>query len=160
MSNRSYISEVFLLLMLSISLAYASSAKHEELKSEKLINEYRVQATVRIAKPVISIKESWSWGIEGKLPKTSILQLIVVVDKKPLFIPMSAFVDLANPKQLLIESKDDGFIVTIKGGETSTAYTAQLFFNKGSIVSKKIFNEEFPDDSWEEIKYSFPSPEL
>jgi len=100
-------------------------------------------------------KEGFRWGSELKKPKTIITSIDVLFESKKLFVPLSAYSDLTNPKRVSIEISKYGFHILIAGGSASTFYNAELIFKNGFIHRRKVRHGEFPEVSWEETVYSF-----
>ena len=104
---------------------------------------------------------SWIWGSEQECPKWSIRRLEVKAKEK-VFIPISAFADLANVTSLKTEPFGSGFRVRIMGGDAATAYEAVLEFDgprkaddQPVLRKRTVRSGEFPDQVWEETTYSF-----
>lgn len=96
------------------------------------------------------------WGTEGRIPASIVARVGVRVGAKEVFVPLSAYCDLANPSKVSVEflSAED-YRVVIKGGEASTSYGAELFFHGDQITRRKVIHGEFPLEAWEETRYSF-----
>jgi hypothetical protein len=83
--------------------------------------------------------------------------LEVKVGGKPIFVPLSAFADLGNPRKVRIESrKEKGrFAVILTGGDAATSYSATLEFRDNLLSERLVRHGEFPDQSWEKTLYKF-----
>lgn len=99
--------------------------------------------------------ENWRWGAEGTCPQTKVSKILVSFKKQPVFIPVSAFADLGNPRKAEIAQIKEGFAIEIIGGDAATSYKAVLMFKDGFLVSKKVVSGEFPDVAWEETRYGW-----
>jgi hypothetical protein len=82
-------------------------------------------------------------------------QLDVYLGVNRVFVPISAYSDLGNPRSSTIETADKGFQIVVRGGDAATSYKATLVFEGGLLRSRKVVNGEFPDEAWEETIYSF-----
>jgi hypothetical protein len=100
-------------------------------------------------------KEAIRWGHELKKPKTIITSIDVLLGSKKLFVPLSAYSDLSNPKKVSLEISKYGFHILIAGGSASTFYNAELIFKNGFIHRRIVRHGEFPEVAWEETVYSF-----
>jgi len=99
--------------------------------------------------------QGWGWGAEETKPKIIIKHVKAWWGKKEISIPLSAYMDLANPNDASLIKSGSEIHLIIKGGDASTSYKAVLIFERGLIRSRKVQHGEFPDDAWEETKYSF-----
>ena len=104
-------------------------------------------------------KTGWlGWGEERKCPDTSIGSLEVSYETDYIYIPLSAFVDLGNPKEIEIhniQNKISDFNIQIIGGDASTSYKAVLKFSNNALIARSVHHGEFSDDVWEETSYHF-----
>ena len=94
-------------------------------------------------------------GDETRMPSSVLAEMNIKIEGDKIFIPLSAFSDLGNPKQIFIESNKDEFAIIINGGGSSTSYKAILIFKDKYITKRKVILSEFPDQVWEETNYSF-----
>ena len=99
---------------------------------------------------------SWRWGAENKCPGSYISSMVVNIDNNPVFIPLSAFADLGNPREVRIETyTEKRFAIILIGGDAATSYTARLYFSNGLLIERMVSHGEFPDDAWEKTRYKF-----
>ena len=104
-------------------------------------------------------RSGWRWGVEGGDPTTVITGLDIQLDAVQLFIPISVYCDLSNPRSATLRRVGKTYEITIAGGDAAGAYRATLKFNGKWIRSKKVAHGEFPDEAWEETTYSFNTGE-
>jgi hypothetical protein len=96
------------------------------------------------------------WGAELSPPRTFIKKLTIRVGENESFVRFSAYSDLANTNGVDLAVDDKGFNIIIDGGETATHYKAVIYFdNEGFLTRRKVYSSSFPDEVWEETKYSF-----
>ena len=100
-------------------------------------------------------EKGWRWGSDSGHPKSAILELRVHVAGQPWFVPMSAFVDLGAPRLLEVEPSEQGFTVSIRGGDAGGSYEARLRFADGFLVERVVRHGAFPEVAWERTRYSF-----
>jgi hypothetical protein len=116
----------------------------------------RLGSGLRCASP-----ESWHWGAEDECPRSLLAGLDVRWRKHALFTPRSAFADLAQVRRLEVVSRETGFDVRIEGGDAAVGYVALLEYRRHSrgsdmqIARRIVRHSEFPEEVWEETKYSF-----
>lgn len=101
-------------------------------------------------------RKGYRWGGEDVEPPTILLsQLTVAVKGQDVFVPLSAFADLGNPRSVEVKATRRGFDVVILGGDASAAYRAHLTFEGRKLVRRRVQHAEFPKDAWEETRYKF-----
>lgn len=100
---------------------------------------------------------SYGWGGDDLTPPRWIVGGIKITrGKEQLYVPLSAYADLGEPRSLVAEpGKDGSFTLTLKGGDAGGSYSARLEFNNGELASRKVSSGEFPKDAWEETHYTF-----
>jgi hypothetical protein len=110
-------------------------------------------------------KSGWRWGAEASplseaLPLVAVTDLDVRYNGERIFVPLSAFADLANPHDLQLTQTPQGFSLKIVGGDAAVGYTARLDFSEDRILLRRVEHGEFPEVVWEEITFSFHSGEI
>lgn len=143
-----------------INLSCAQTARFSNNIAQiemKLIDETPVVVIVKTEKysDHVPYKNGGWWGTELLKPRFLITEVEIFVNKDKIFVPLSAYCDLANPQKLSLDTTEKDFLLSIYGGETATAYKAELRFNKLSFQKRKVFHREFPQEAWEETVYSF-----
>lgn len=100
---------------------------------------------------------SWRWGAENACPKTFISALEITAGGKALFVPLSAFVDLGNPRavQIYLRKGKGSFAVVLTGGDAATSYSATLEFQSDHLNIREVHHGEFPSEAWERTHYKF-----
>jgi len=134
--------------------------KHELEKS--IQGQFVVVTAYFVKEPVCHNPKSWLWGSDLQCPKQVIGSLAITWGEQELFIPASAYMDLAAVYHLAIEPASQGFTVNIRGGDASTSYRAVLEFEgvpvpdiAGVLKRRIVRSGEFPGDAWEETRYTF-----
>jgi hypothetical protein len=95
------------------------------------------------------------FGIDTGNPITVVSEIKVRAGDREIFVPLSAYGDIANARRVCFEQQGNHYLLTITGGSTSTAFEAVLEFDQQSILKRRIRLSEFPDQRWEETIYSF-----
>ena len=101
--------------------------------------------------------KAYRWGGDEVSPPKRIIETLEVVRKNhTVRIPLSAFVDLGNPRIIeLVKLPSHGYRLIIRGGDAAGSYTACLDFRSDEIVQRKVTNSEFPKEVWEKTVFSF-----
>lgn len=82
-------------------------------------------------------------------------KLSVALNGKEIFVPLSAYVDLGDPRALSVEVNGDEFVIKIAGGETGESYIASITVRDGWIASRRVSSRTFPQEAWEETRYKY-----
>lgn len=101
--------------------------------------------------------KAYMWGGDETSPPKRIIKAITVLrNGKMIFIPLSAYADIGNPRKIFLEKLPaHGFRLIISGGDAAGSYTAILDFKKNEISRRKVVSGEFPKEVWEETTFSF-----
>ena len=156
------------LLFAGLSVAPSALVLADELQGEqrveKRVGGHLIVVTARLrAVQQCDNPGSWVWGVDQECPHQAIVGLKVARDADTVFVPASAYMDLAGVRSLAIEPAGQGFRLVILGGDASTSYRATLAFGRearqgASVLQRRtVRSGEFPDDVWEETRYSFRS---
>lgn len=116
-----------------------------------------VSARVRIAKPGADFPftQGYRWGTEVRPPDAVVTAVHIRVGDREIFVPLSAYADLADPSSISIHVAPKSASLSIRGGDASTSYDATLTF-AGSFVTRRVVrNRAFPESAWEETRYSY-----
>lgn len=147
------------LILGNSTLLYAKSPKYAEPKVIELTNK---GITVRITKtpyrkdlPNGFGKGSW-WGTDDSFPEYVITNIEVRINGSKIFMPLSTYGDLSDPTECYLKSIPKGVVIVINGGDTAGAYEADIIIKDYFVQEKKVKLLEFPDETWQDIKYSFP----
>jgi hypothetical protein len=151
--------------LLGISTQYAYSAKfvndvidlHEKLADGTPVNIKITKVPIPKNYPYL---ETFMWGgDELEMPRSVISKVIVNIGKKRVYIPLSAYSDLGDPRKIKFLKTKDGFMLIISGSDAGGSYKATLRFDRHYIKTREVVSSEFPGQVWEETKYSFISPD-
>ncbi len=161
----------FLVLMfVGLSPAFAGDKTHAAMRDSSSANFVDgvatitehvaggdLKVTVKTSKTAGGLfKGGFRWGGEDAMAPLSLITSIVVqsgADK--LFVPLSAYSDLGDPRRLSLKTSAAGFELVIAGGDAGVAYNAVLVFEQGWLTRRRVAHGEFPDEAWEETKYAY-----
>jgi hypothetical protein len=112
------------------------------------------------------------WGTIMDHPGSVVTAVNVRVGQQDMWVSMSAFSDLGDPRLIIfqdisIEYEDAGhhllektaFRLIVFGGQTATAYIADLQFSADTLERRAVWLVEFPTESKEETIYGIRPPE-
>jgi len=165
MSSRRLLALV--LLLVSVPQAHVRAGElGGELEGEQRLSKRVGDAAVSVIALIRDGRhclnpEGWMWGSEQECPRKVIAALTVKMDKKAIFVPFSAYGDLANVRSIAIKPTQDGFEVDFAGGDAATSYHSTLQFERGStpepavIRARTVRSGEFQAETWEETRYHF-----
>ena len=71
-------------------------------------------------------------------------------------VPLSAYSDLGNPRSVEFVPSPRRICFVVRGGETSTDYTAKFFIEGSVLTRRRVSLGELPE-FWEEARYSGPA---
>ena len=104
---------------------------------------------------VLWANRMWGGGEEDRLTR-HVGTIEVTRHGKQVWIPLSAYADLGQPRTLDFLSVTQGLGFVIRGGETGTGYEARFYLKKGALSRRRVELGELRDDVWEETRYSPP----
>lgn len=142
-------------LQTGVSLAEGTSFKKDGVLRSGAKVDVIVSVSEYVASDLMYSAPLW-WGTESSPPRTYIKKLAVRVGDHESWVSFSAYADLVNIKSVDLSVVDKGFNIAIDGGNTASHYKAVIHFdNEGFLLSRKVYSPTFPDEVWEETKYSF-----
>lgn len=144
-----------------LSSADIVQAKGNTEVSISLPNSVSVKAsivTVELPREYI-YSDAFRWGGDNhQPPKFVVKEIKVARNGHEIFIPLSAFSDIGEPRHIKLEAvpkSQSNFRLIIRGGDAGGSYSATLEFKDDDILLKRVASGEFPKVAWEEIHYSF-----
>jgi hypothetical protein len=105
----------------------------------------------------LPFKYQFGWGADysGETPPKYIVSFIEIKwGKESVYIPLSAYSDLTEPKNIELQVDHNNIILIILGADAGCAYQAELVFENAEIKYRKVSLGEFPD-RWEKTEYHF-----
>lgn len=77
----------------------------------------------------------------------------ITVDGGRLFVPRSAFADLADLNLGKIEAAKVGWVLTLTGGDASESYIVKIKFDANGVNKRTVFSAMAPDKPVEQTTY-------
>lgn len=142
-----------------IDTAYSKRVYFEGVvvREKVFSNGFPVTVTVELIEPIKGprAKDSeWFGSWREAHQKNIVGRFQITVGGKNIYVPFSVFADLASLHSLSVEETDKGGLIRIKGGSAGSSYRALIEFNERHVFRKKTYLAEFPDEAWEETRYS------
>lgn len=119
----------------------------------------KVKVFMRTALFAMSDQEQWLrfWGAadDAKAQDRWIVEKISVAhDGAMIYVPLSAYADLASPRNIHVSRTNSMIHIVVKGGDASASYTATIAFEGEAVVSRKVVDGE-NDKDYEVSQYFF-----
>jgi len=140
-----------------ITVLRVALASEDTVEIQVITEEFEADSfpfTTRIGRYV------WTgWGSQFAPPSRYISSLSITVSGRAVWVPLSAFSDLANARQLqfeetTVEESQVTFRVILSGGSKAATYTAVLDFNKGALERRSVWADAFPMEEREVTVYT------
>ena len=155
-----------LIVLLSFELSHASTsqipvASQGETIISATIGKMKVQVKiqtheVQIGKssdPKPPVYDSESCCTYSRYP-CSIVDLIkITIDDRPLFVPRSAFCDLADLNWAEITTGQEGAVLQLSGGDAAESYKVKISFDSTAVRRRTVSSAILPDQPTEETNY-------
>lgn len=140
----------------------ALSFSHEQQEEVFLKTAASADSTAQVRLTVGHVGNSyfcryWRWGAEGVCPDAAVRQIELRVDGSDIYVPLSSVSGLGNPRKIFLRTESQGFLLEIKGGDASVAYTARIHFDKKTVTKRVVYAGGFPNSAREVVTYTFPS---
>ncbi len=104
----------------------------------------------------ISYENRVLWGAENSRTYNKIEKISISKNGEVRLMRYSLFSDLVNINTIFIKENDQGFLIKIDGGQTSTHYKVEMQFDEQAyLVSRYVYHTSFKDEVWEKTEYSF-----
>jgi hypothetical protein len=146
--------KIFLFTIIFSSLAFAFDISNDKivLHYNNIVVEITTQNDMDNPYKIYD-----AWGSLDIIEADMITSLEIQVGESKVHVPLSVYMDLANPYEAKIKQDDkSSFIIEIKGGEKDTEfdYTAQIKVLSNKIISRTVRSGKLSKDRWERTKYS------
>jgi len=121
-------------------------------------SEVRVWLTVAKASRCVLTRHDY-WGTNGgAAPHTVVTRLLVTVGGDTVYVPFRAYADLSEPLTIAIKC-DTAVAIVMTGGDAAGSYFARFLVGPGLVLKTgRVESGEFPNDVWEETRYSYFGP--
>ena len=102
-------------------------------------------------------RQLYMWGGDETSPPKKIIKSISILrNGQSLFIPLSAYADLGDPREISLGKLTlREFTLIISGGDAAGSYSATLTFKNNELAKRNVKSSEFPQEVWEETTFSF-----
>ena len=89
----------------------------------------------------------------SKYPCSIVDRVDITVNGKPLFVPRSAFCDLADLNEAEVKADEEGSILKLGGGDASESYIAKIEFDATHVRRRTLSSATEPDQPLQETIY-------
>jgi hypothetical protein len=89
----------------------------------------------------------------SKYPCSVVDRLQIVVNGNPLFVPRSAFADLADLNNAEIEGSKNGWVLRLGGGDASETYIVRIEFDGAQVTRRTVSSGTLPNKPMQETIY-------
>lgn len=90
----------------------------------------------------------------SKYPCSIVDQIAITVNGDQLFVPRSAFADLADLNTAEVTAAKEGWILTLDGGDASEGYIVKIDFNKIRVTRRTMSSGTQPNKPLQETRYN------
>lgn len=102
---------------------------------------------------------SWTWWGGFDAGQTNIVSSVkILFGKKPVYVPRSAYADLANVRKLGIRKLAKGCLIQMAGGDADSSFKATYTVVADRLVKRHVESGEFPEQNHEETTYTNLDP--
>ena len=98
------------------------------------------------------------WGAEGGAT-TVVHEITVTRQNLRVFVPRSAFADLANPQEAELSIVDSHKEVIVRGGDEGSGYECRIVLVADQVIRRIISSRTFPENYKEVTEYTNRAPD-
>jgi hypothetical protein len=99
------------------------------------------------------------WGIgpnDGDhRPGPVIVSMKAWLDGETLVTPASSYLDLFDPRTIVLRAQKSKITAVIEGSQTGERYFARIEFGQYGVTARRVASAEVPKDSFEETQYHY-----
>ena len=89
----------------------------------------------------------------SRIPCSLLIRIDISVNGKKLFIPRSAYLDLADIHHATIVENETYMTILFRGGDASESYIAKIDFNENRVLKRSIASGLIPEKLLESTQY-------
>lgn len=139
---------VFLIPFFITASHNSQSAPISSVISSSGITEIAAKSKYGHAKVVFLTKPATTVAIDNCFvvresdisPVLILRDLEIYVDGHALFVPRSSFSDLESPREATLRYSGHTYFLELSGGDGAESYWARIYFNRRSVMRKKVFS--------------------
>ena len=99
------------------------------------------------------VKPSGSSCTMSRIPCSAVDEVGITVAGEPLFVPRSAFADLADINNAKLATEHEKYLLILVGGDASESYVVKIEFDRKHITYRSLTSGEFPERLLQETYY-------
>jgi hypothetical protein len=92
--------------------------------------------TIAVRKSDAMFPATWTWSDQV----LAVQELTISVNGETLFVPSSAYVDLVEPREMLVSFDKGAFILEIHGADASESYFVRIYFDRRSVKRRLVYS--------------------
>ncbi len=108
--------------------------------------------TIPLTKSDAMFPATWTWSDQI----VAIQQLTISINGEMVFVPSSVYVDLVEPKEMLVSFDKGTFILEIHGADASESYFVRIYFDRRSVKRRMVYSSLDPRKPTQDSRY-FPT---
>jgi hypothetical protein len=124
-------------------------------------------STVELTLEVQACPPDWPFNVDlwssSHAPRESPLRVFrhygIRFGDRAFDMPLASYIDLPNPNRASIASRGDSVFVLLTGNGDGLGYAVKWVFVDAQLRTRQVASTEFPDELWQETRYSWPSGE-
>jgi len=149
------------ILVLFLSLNLTTTIYAADQQFSKML-EFEKNHSINVKIGLIKIPKEYAyrdyirWGADKFSPNYIVETFSIEINGNKCHVPLSAFSDISNIKDLNLKKIKKGIFISISGGDAALSFSADYLVEKGCYIrDRKIYSNEFPERTWEHTEYSF-----
>jgi hypothetical protein len=113
----------------------------------------KLSVKLSFPKPICPLTTHWLNEQRGR--QDCIEAILIARNGVEAYFPDFSYNFLASPTSIEIKEKGKGYILTLAGGDASSAYVAVFMFERDSLKRRRISSAAFPAQAWEDSTFTF-----
>jgi hypothetical protein len=93
------------------------------------------------------------WTDLGAESASIVRRVKLSVGPRTIFVPLSVYASLFEPRQASLKFEKGSFLLTISGADGGESYFVQIYFDAGGVNRSLTFSSEFPEAPVQDTHY-------
>lgn len=126
------------------------AATSRKLKVQVQLKTHEVQINQPNGGKLAGIEMNCTYS---RFPCSIVDMVQITVNNHPLYVPRSAFCDLADLNTAEVQANEKESILTLRGGDASEAYIVKIEFDETHVERRTLSSEMSPDQPLQQTIY-------